>query len=223
MATKKKPAQLDREIKAALAEPPGDLDLAMARADHLASELRKLGHDAKAFMLYNRPTVGVDHSTYNTDPNKWLAHIGFTLDGKLLPFANGQRGTPWRYGPANAATLAAESWRPKPGAPKVVLEEQVDAPKLSSARMPTLDEVARAYSYIEREYTGNLEKYARIDMEQWAEGLAFGQTYGAEPEDKLQAKDALKQLPDAEWIRAAERANRLLSEQGQSAKYVKGK
>lgn len=219
---KKKPAQLEREIKAALAEPPGDLDLAMARADHLAAELRKLGHDAKAFMQYGRATVGVDRTTHNTDPNKWLAHISFTPDGKLLPFANGQRGTPWRGGPSNAATLAAESWRPKPGTPKVMLDEQTSEPRQTSARMPTLDEVARAFSYIEHEYRGNLEKYKRIDMEQWAEGLAFGQTHGSADEvDKFQAKEALKQLTEAEWLRATERANSLLADQGESARYVK--
>jgi hypothetical protein len=44
--------------------------------------------------------------------------------------------------------------------------------KHTKARMPTPDELARAFMYIEREY---VLKDGRIDMEQWAEGLAFGQ------------------------------------------------
>jgi len=89
--------------------------------------------------------------------------------------------------------------------------------KHSKARMPTIDELARAFSYIEREF---VIKEGRIDMEQWAEGLAFGQRYCADEEDKRQAKEALKQLSRAVWLRAAERANYLLREQGEAPRYL---
>lgn len=87
----------------------------------------------------------------------------------------------------------------------------------SKARMPTIDELARAFRYVEVEY---VLRDGRIDMEQWAEGLAFGR-YAGDAEAKLQAKDAVKQLPRADWLRAAERANYLSREQGETPRYLK--
>lgn len=89
--------------------------------------------------------------------------------------------------------------------------------KHSKARMPTIDELARAFSYIEREY---VIKNGRIDMEQWAEGLAFGQRYAADAEDKRQAKEMLNQVSAATWLRAAERANYLSREQDEAPRYL---
>lgn len=90
--------------------------------------------------------------------------------------------------------------------------------KHSKARMPTIDELARAYSYIVGEF---VLKEGIIDMEQWAEGLAFGQRHTIDAEARRQAKEALKQLPQAAWLRAAERANYLAQQQGEAARYFK--
>lgn len=87
----------------------------------------------------------------------------------------------------------------------------------SKARMPTIDEVARAFAYIEHEF---VIKGGRISGEHWAEGLAFGR-YAGDSEDKRQAKEALKQLPRGTWLRIAERANYLSREQGETPRYVK--
>lgn len=89
--------------------------------------------------------------------------------------------------------------------------------KHAKARMPTIDELARAFRYIENEY---VLKEGRIDSEQWAEGLAFGR-YAGDADDKLQAKEALKQLTTGVWLRIAERANYLSREQGEAPRYVK--
>ncbi len=88
----------------------------------------------------------------------------------------------------------------------------------AKARMPTLDELARAFSYIEREYD---IKDGRIDGEQWAEGLVFGQRNATDAEDKRQAREAFKQLPEGKWLRIAERANHLAREQDMTPKYLK--
>ena len=89
--------------------------------------------------------------------------------------------------------------------------------KHTKARMPTIDELARAFRYIENEF---VIKEGRISGEHWAEGLAFGRFEG-DSEDKHQAREALKQLPRAEWLRIAERANYLSREQGEAPRYVK--
>ena len=88
--------------------------------------------------------------------------------------------------------------------------------KHSKARIPTVDELARAFNYIENEF---VIKEGRISGEHWAEGLAFGR-YAGDADDKLQAKEALKQLSAAKWLHIAERANRLLVEQGEAPRYV---
>jgi hypothetical protein len=90
--------------------------------------------------------------------------------------------------------------------------------KHAKARMPTVDELAHAFAYIEREY---VIKDGRIDMEQWAEGLAFGQRSGIDAEDKRVARETLKQQPTGVWLRAAERANYLAREQGEAPRYEK--
>jgi len=91
------------------------------------------------------------------------------------------------------------------------------AQKHAKARMPTIDELARALRYIEREYG---TKGGRVDTEQWAEGLAFGRHAG-DAEEKYQAKEMFKQLTPGKWLRVAERANYLAHEQGEAARYLK--
>lgn len=88
--------------------------------------------------------------------------------------------------------------------------------KHSKARMPTIDELARALRYIENEY---VIKGGNIDGEQWAEGLAFGR-YAGDAEDKRAATEVLGQLSRAAWLRIAERANYLAREQGDTPRYL---
>jgi len=88
--------------------------------------------------------------------------------------------------------------------------------KHSKARMPTVDELARAFRYIENEFR---IKDGRVSMEQWAEGLAFGR-FAGDADDKYQAKEMMKQVSAATWLRAAERANALSREQGEAPRYV---
>jgi hypothetical protein len=90
--------------------------------------------------------------------------------------------------------------------------------KHSKARMPTLVEIAHAFAYIDREYT---LKEGNIDMEQWAEGLAFGQRASIDASDRRQAEDAFGQWSSAQWLRAAERANYLSREQDEAPRYLK--
>lgn len=90
--------------------------------------------------------------------------------------------------------------------------------KHSKARAPTVEELARAFHYIESEY--RLEEEGNIDGEQWAEGLAFGR-YAGDADDKRHAREAMKQLPHADWLRIAERANALSRQQGESPRYLK--
>jgi hypothetical protein len=91
--------------------------------------------------------------------------------------------------------------------------------KHSKARMPTMDELARALRYLEREYV--FDDDGRIDMEQWAEGLAFGQRFAADAWYAQQAREVFPQLAPADWLRIAERANYLAHEQGERANYLK--
>lgn len=88
--------------------------------------------------------------------------------------------------------------------------------KHSKARMPTVDELARAFRYVEREY---VIKDGRIDMEQLAEGLAFGR-YAGDADDKRHAKAMLDEVSAATWLRTAERANYLSREQDEAPRYV---
>lgn len=88
--------------------------------------------------------------------------------------------------------------------------------KHSKARMPTIDEIARAVRYVEHEYT---LADGGMDMEQLAEGLAFGR-YAGDAGDKRWARDLFDQISAANWLRAAERANYLAREQGETPRYV---
>lgn len=107
--------------------------------------------------------------------------------------------------------------KPKVGDPKWEREwADLLAERHTKARMPTIDEFARALRYIENEYVLK----DRIDMEQWAEGLAFGR-YAGDAEEKRRVREMIKQLPDAAWLRAAERANYLAREQDEAPRYVK--
>lgn len=92
------------------------------------------------------------------------------------------------------------------------------AQKHARARLPTINELAHAFSYIEREYS---LKDGRISSEQWAEGLAFGQNYSVDSTDRHQANEAFKQLSEGTWLRIAERANYIAREQQLPQRYVK--
>lgn len=92
------------------------------------------------------------------------------------------------------------------------------AEKHAKARLPTLAELAHAYSYIEREY---VISDGRIDAEQWAEGLVFGQRSSVDTSDKRHAEDAFGQLSVGKWLRIAERANYLAREQGETPRYTR--
>jgi hypothetical protein len=114
--------------------------------------------------------------------------------------------------------IAAFTAKPKLGDPTWEREwSELLTEKHSKARLPTVDELARAFRYIKNEY---VLKDGRVDMEQWAEGLAFGR-YAGDLEDKHQAKAALEQVSAATWLRTAERANYLTREQGEAARYDK--
>lgn len=107
--------------------------------------------------------------------------------------------------------------KPKLGDPKWERDwSELLTEKHSKARMPTVDELARAFRYIENEY---VIKDGRIDMEQWAEGLAFGR-YAGDAEEKRQAKAMMDQVSASTWLRAAERANFLAREQGEAPRYT---
>jgi hypothetical protein len=90
------------------------------------------------------------------------------------------------------------------------------AEKHAKARMPTIDELARALRYLENEYVLK----GKIDSEQWAEGLAFGR-YAGDAENKHQAREMLGQLSTGQWLRIAERANYLAREQDEAPRYLK--
>ncbi len=90
--------------------------------------------------------------------------------------------------------------------------------KHSKARMPTVDELARAFLYIEREF---VLRDDRISAEHWAEGLAFGQRSSLDEESKRQAREALQQLSHGDWLRIAERANQISRDQHENPRYLK--
>lgn len=90
--------------------------------------------------------------------------------------------------------------------------------KHAKARLPTVEEIARAFLYIENEY---VLKDGRVDSEQWAEGLAFGRSRDIDSEDKRRAKEVLAQLSSGKWMRIAERANYLAREQNEAPRYVR--
>lgn len=133
---------------------------------------------------------------------------GLLIDGKLYPVP-GVTDREIAEFLAKPQKLGDPAWERAWGA--------LVAEKHAKARMPTLDEITRAFRYIEGEY--HLE--GAIDAEQWSEGLAFGQRFAPDTEDKQQAKDAIKQLPTGMWLRIAERANYLAREQGETERYLK--
>jgi hypothetical protein len=94
-------------------------------------------------------------------------------------------------------------------------------------RVPTLEELASAWYFIEHEYT---LKEGNIDGEQWAEGLAFGRSIdGLKKADPVEyrellamAKDFKGQLSDDNWAMIAARADRLRVDQGEVPKFKQG-
>ncbi len=109
--------------------------------------------------------------------------------------------------------------KPKLGDPKWEREwGDLLAEKHTKARLPTIDELARALTYIEREY---VLREGRADMEQLAEGLAFGQRSSIDSEDKRRAKEMFEQVSSGTWLRVAERANYLSREQNEAPRYLK--
>lgn len=146
------------------------------------------------------------------------AGLAVTSDGRWFGPAGGRSHHSTRKSPAQLDKEIAEfTANPKLGDPAWEREwSELLMEKHSKARMPTVDELARAFRYIENEF---VIKEGRISGEHWAEGLAFGR-YAGDSEDKLQAKEALKQLSAAKWLHIAERANRLAVEQGEKPRYV---
>lgn len=84
-------------------------------------------------------------------------------------------------------------------------------------RVPTVDELACALSYIENEF---LLEDGQIDGEQWAEGLAFGRYPGCE-RDKVAAGEILPQLSRSEWARLTARADHLAEGEGMQPKFAR--
>lgn len=91
-------------------------------------------------------------------------------------------------------------------------------------RVPTDEEIASAWRYIENEYT---LKEGNVDGEQWAEGLAFGRPIGelakVDPTWHRELMEAARhvrpQLTDEKWSMIAARADRLRAEQNEVAKF----
>lgn len=73
---------------------------------------------------------------------------------------------------------------------------------------PTVAQLARAIAFVKREF----KVRDRIEDEWWAEGLAFGEGYEVDADDRADAEHAKPQLTDMEWSRIAARAVRLRSE-----------
>ena len=113
-APKKTAAQLDREIAEVLTP---SVNLGMARAEHLAEALRRLGHEVGVFKYNNDKwnAVGV-HRVGSGTAGTWRHVVMFTNDGKLVPPAGGPSfgtGNPWRYGPEHDAVEKTASWQPR--------------------------------------------------------------------------------------------------------------
>jgi predicted phosphoribosyltransferase len=92
------------------------------------------------------------------------------------------------------------------------------AEKHARSRLPTLAELAHAFSYVEREFSLRDKK---ISGEMWAEGLALGQRSSVDLEDQWQAEDALEQLDAASWLQVTSRANALAREHGEPERYLR--
>lgn len=87
--------------------------------------------------------------------------------------------------------------------------------KHSTARLPTIDELARALRHISNEYV----IVDSIDGEQWAEGLAFGRY--DDTASRWTAEEMFKQFTVGQWLRIAARANYLAQEQMEAPRYLK--
>lgn len=104
------------------------------------------------------------------------------------------------------------------------IEEDIGVANPFGYRVPTDDEIASAWRYIENEYT---LKEGNVDGEQWAEGLAFGRPIGelakVDPswhrELMAAAKHVRQQLTEDQWAMIAARADRLRADQGEVAKF----
>lgn len=78
-------------------------------------------------------------------------------------------------------------------------------------RVPSLPELAHAFSYIEGEFVIQ-EGIVRADM--WIEGLAWGGSHEIDEGDMLVAKEALPQLAPEVWIEFATAADDLRARRG---------
>ena len=148
------------------------------------------------------------------------AGLAVTSDGRWFSPASSARGRTHhatRKSPTQLDKEIAEFMaKPKLGDPTWERAwSELLTEKHSKARMPTVDEIACALRYVEREYT---LKDGPPDMEQLAEGLAFGR-YAGDADDKRWAREALDQIAAAIWLRTAERANYLAREQGEAPRY----
>ena len=84
--------------------------LAEDRAVALATSLRELGHNTRAFAEYgDRISVGCD---ITHGGRWWVRVISFALDGSLMSSANGSRGNPWRHGAEHDAVESAANLIP---------------------------------------------------------------------------------------------------------------
>lgn len=148
------------------------------------------------------------------------AGLAVTDDGRWFgpPRAGSRVSHATRKSPAQLDKEIAEfTANPKLGDPKWERDwSELLTEKHSKARMPTVDEIARAVRYVENEYT---LRDGGMDMEQLAEGLAFGR-YAGGADDKQWARELFDQISAANWLRAAERANYLAREQGDVPRYV---
>lgn len=88
--------------------------------------------------------------------------------------------------------------------------------KHATTRLPTIEELARAFSYITGQYY-TVDGKIRADM--WIHGLAFGQNCSIDADDVHQAQFASTQLTAAEWLRYTVAADRLACEQRGAARF----
>lgn len=89
--------------------------------------------------------------------------------------------------------------------------------KYGKARIPTLDELSAAASYIYREYIID----DQISGDQWAEGLAFSSRNPGHSGSMEIAREAFAQLPPGEWISIAELANQMAIDQRERPRFLK--
>ncbi|HET9061827.1 MAG TPA: hypothetical protein VFO62_00930 [Candidatus Binatia bacterium] len=128
-----------------------------------------------------------------------------------------------RYG-GSASVLPMRPLKVFRGHRNPSIEEDIGIDNPYGYRVPTDDEIAAAWRYIENEYT---LKEGNVDGEQWAEGLAFGRPIGelakVDPswhrELMAAAKHVRPQLTEDQWAMIAARADRLRADQGEVAKF----